>query len=747
MKIRRTEVLLGALLLFHTLQAMGPESQPEVNDKLYFNVPKVSESPNIDGILDEPFWENAVKIDANIEVSPGENIPAPVQTEALLAYNDSHILVGLKCYDDNPEEIRSHLCDRDDIFSDDWVLILFDTFNDQRRTYDFFCNPFGIQADMIETPWGGGGSWDAIWHSAGQITDDGYVVEMSIPFNSISFPADEGEQTWGFDVVRSLPRNIRHHIGSFPRDRDNNCYMCQSHKIIGFSGAQPGRNVEFAPTVSAVYSEEREDETSGPFLESEKELEPGLTAKWGITPNMTLNGTINPDFSNVEADVLQLDINNQFTLYYPEKRPFFLEGADYFRTPLHIVHTRTLANPQYGAKLTGKEGKHTVGFFSVRDDLTNYIFPGSEGSDDTSTKDNSWGNVLRYKYDIGEKSHMGALVTDREGDDYTNRVGAMDGHFKFTEKDQVSFQIAGSTTQYPQEMIEEYDQKSGEITGHAFQTYYEHNTKHYNVYGYYREVDKDFRADLGFMTRAGFKYSEVGGTKKWRRDPGSWFTWLSIYSSYDLRRDWDNNVLHRAWTGRINYNGPLQTYFGSYGEIGRDLYEGGHYRMNYINNWFGIRPCGWCRFGMNARFGDGIDYDNNRQGDYFRFSPDAEFKIGLHLSLEYDYTYARMDVAPGRLYTANMHYFKIMYQFSKRMFLRAILQHWDYDKNVALYEDEDTDAKNRGLFSQVLFSYKINPQTVFFLGYSDNYDNEDDAMDMIQTNRTVFAKLGYAYRL
>jgi hypothetical protein len=326
-------------------------------EKQHFEVPYVNAPIDVDARLDEGFWQNAVKIDANIEVRPGENIPAPVKTEALLVHNDTHIYVAIVAYDPDPSAIRAHLCDRDELWNDDWVLILFDTFNDQRRTYDFFCNPLGIQADEIETPQGGGGGWDAIWESDGRITDEGYIVEMSIPFSSFSFPRSEGELIWGFDVVRSYPRNVRHHIGAFPRDRNNNCYMCQSHKLIGFAGLTPGKNVEFDPTMTAVTTRERQDDNTGPFNQSSSRFEPGITSHWRFTPNLTLNATVNPDFSNVEADAAQMDINRQFTLYYGEKRPFFLEGADFFQTSFTTVHTRTLADPRWGLKITGKEGQ------------------------------------------------------------------------------------------------------------------------------------------------------------------------------------------------------------------------------------------------------------------------------------------------------------------------------------------------------------------------------------------------------
>jgi hypothetical protein len=246
------EFVTMLLILSVVKIALASFQQADSTEKIPYRVPKVSATARIDGELNEPFWQDAVVVEAKYEVSPGENIPAPVKTEAFLVYADNYIYVGIRAYDPDPLAIRAHITDRDNIWSDDWVLILFDTFNDNRRTYDYACNPFGIQADMIESTSGGGGSWDAIWESDGKITAEGYVVEMAIPFSSLSFQRSEGDQIWGFDLVRSYPRTVRHHIGTFPRDRNNNCYMCQAEKLIGFAGATPGRNLEFDPTLSAL---------------------------------------------------------------------------------------------------------------------------------------------------------------------------------------------------------------------------------------------------------------------------------------------------------------------------------------------------------------------------------------------------------------------------------------------------------------------------------------------------------------
>jgi hypothetical protein len=742
-KSKFNHVIFILIIISLTLQLFAQEFEFHASkSNPPYRVPKVNSEITVDAFLDEPFWERAIMVESNIEVRPGENIPAPVKTEVLLAYDDSQIFVAFKAYDPDPSQIIAHYCDRDKMWDDDWVLILFDTFNDQRRTYDFGCNPLGIQTDFIETTTGGGGDWDTIWESEGRITENGYIVEMAIPFSSLNFPATEGDQIWGFDAVRSYPRTVRHHIGVFPRDRNNNCYMCQSEKLIGFSGASPGNNIEIVPTVSAVVTQERSDYTNGKFFEKERRTEPGVTAQWGITPNITLSSTINPDFSNIEADVLQLDINNQFAIYYPEKRPFFLESADFFNTPLTAVHTRTLADPQWGVKLSGREGMHTIGVFSAQDEITNYLFPGSENSNTTSVNKRSQGSAVRYKADISQSSNIGILLTDRRGQDYLNQLASIDGDFKFTQTDRIIFQVLGSQTQYPDYISSDFEQPASKFNGKAYRVYYSHNTREYELYGRHRDLDRNLRADLGFISQTGIKYSVIGGRYKWRRDPGHWYNWLSIQGSFDYQRDQNNQLLHRAWTGGVNYEGPLQSHASWYAEIGKDRYNGLDFTMNWMQGCFGLRVVAPAWFHFSWQYGDQIDYANTRPGTRLQVHPSIQLNLGLHLRVEFDHTYEQLDVLPGRLYTANINRVKLVYQFTKRMFLRTILQYRHYRRNAFLYQDE-VDPKSESLFSQFLFSYKINPQTVFFLGYSDDYYGDQNIL-LTQTNRTVFCKLGYA---
>ncbi|UCF04688.1 MAG: carbohydrate binding family 9 domain-containing protein, partial [bacterium] len=476
------------LFIFFYLVLLVPTSPHAKNSKEPHLVPKVRPGVKIDAVLDEEIWSRALTLELNYEVRPGENVPPPVRTEVLLAYCETHFYAAFRAYDPDPSKIRARISDRDHMYDDDWVALIIDTFNDERRMFDYFSNPLGVQGDMIECPDCSGDSWDAIWESAGRITDWGYVVEMAIPFSSMRFPRTEGEQVWNFDAVRSYPRMVRHHIGLFPRDRNNNCYLCQAEEIVGFAGVTPGRNIEFDPTFNTLYSQEREDFSKDYLVDKDKDYEFGLTTRWGITPNLQLNTTLNPDFSQVEADVAELDINTTFAIYYPEKRPFFLEGTELFNTRFNTVYTRTLAEPNWGIKLTGKEGKNAIGYYTVQDKITNFLLPGSQGSDELTTYKKSIGSAFRYRRDIFEASTIGLLLTDRENEDYYNRVAGVDGIIKFTKKDQVRFQFFGSQTSYPDSIVEKYDQPKGSFSAGAMDVFYLHDTDGLDWYALYRET-------------------------------------------------------------------------------------------------------------------------------------------------------------------------------------------------------------------------------------------------------------------
>ncbi|MCP4661836.1 MAG: carbohydrate binding family 9 domain-containing protein [bacterium] len=736
--------LATALLLYPVQAFAAVPDEASGAAKIPHRVPRVEAEVRVDGVLDDAPWQQALVLELAYEVEPGENIPAPVRTEVLLAYGTSHLYVAFRAWDPDPSAISARLSDRDEIWDDDWVEIILDTFNDERRTTNFGCSPFGIQADLIASPDGGGETWDAIWDSAGRISATGYAVEMAIPFSSLRFQRTPGDQTWGVDAVRSYPREVRHELALFPRDRGNNCYMCQSEKLIGFAAARPGKNLEIDSTYSAMRTEERED-TEGPFVERDRSSELGLTTHWGVTPNLTASATLHPDFSQVEADSAQLDVNLQFALFYPEKRPFFLEGADLFSTRLNAVHTRTLIDPSWGMKLTGKEGRSAIGAFIVEDEITNLLLPGSEASSTASLATENTSSVLRYRRDVGRSSTLGIVMTAREADEYSNRVLGLDGDLRITPKDRLQVQFLGSRTRYPDPLAAELDQPAGEFDGTALDVFYVHATRHFAGYVLHQKLDPGFRADLGFLPKVGYRHTNVGFRHAWYHDPGHWYTVLKVRSSYEIEDDHAGRPLFERFTAGFDYAGPYRSYFNIRGYFGNRFFNGVGFDNDFAVIEAGLWPTGSLALSLQGTFGDEIDYLHTRAGKLVHLDPGIEYRIGRHLTLRLDHSFERLDVEGGRLYEANVSRLRTVYQFTRRSFLRTILQYVDYEFNPDLYTVE-VASRSKHLFSQVLYSYKINPQTVLFLGYSDNHYGDQD-LHLTQTDRTVFLKLGYAWVL
>jgi hypothetical protein len=688
-------------------------------------VPKTESEVRVDAVLDEEAWENALVLELKYEVRPGENVTPPVRTEVLLTYDKEYLYAAFRCYDPKPSAIRAHLRDRDTLGGDDWIALIFDTFNDSRRSFDFIVTPQGVQFDQIETQTSEDPGWDAIWDCSSRITDWGYAVEIAIPFSSLRFQRKEGSQVWGFDAVRRYPREHAYHIGLFPRDRSNNCYLCQAVKIKGFDGASPGLNIEINPTVVGARTDYRRDFPEGDLEKRDQDAEVGLTTRWGMTPNLTFNLTANPDFSQVEADARQLDINQPFALFYPERRPFFTEGADFFSALESVIYTRMMRDPTWGLKLTGKEGTHTLGAYVVRDEITNLIFPGNQGSSQDSLNQANTSSVFRYKKDFGRRYTVGLMATDREGKDYYNRVYGFDLDFRFTRTNQIQLLVLGSKTRYPVE--------------------YDHNSRTWGWWADYEEAGPEFRADLGYYPRVGYRNAEGGLNYRWNAPPESWWSLFMAGSEVNYFEDQDGNLLNKSASLWFAYNGAMQSSLFIRGWRTREGYNNLLFDQTYFMIEGGFWPASNLQLLMSTIFGDQIDYENTRLGKRFRFTPYLTYDIGRHLRLSLAHTFERMNVQDARLYTANILQSTAIYQFNVRTFFRAIIQYVDYNYNSSNYTFPK-EPEDRRFFTQLLFSYKINPRTLLFLGYSDNYFGSQE-FGLTQSDRTFFVKLSYAWVL
>jgi hypothetical protein len=712
-----------------------------------YTVTRTASPVKVDGALDDAAWQGAAVVELNYETRPAENTAPPVKTECLLTHDSDHLYVAFRAHDPDPSQIRAHLSDRDRAFDDDFVGIVLDPFNDERRAFEFFVNPFGIQMDLFMDDVGGNESetWDAIWSSAGRVTAAGYEVEIAIPFSSLRFPRTEGDQTWGFDALRFYPRNQRHRLASQPMDRNVSCYLCQISKMTGFAGVTPGLNMEIAPTVTATRTDARADFLQRRLDEGDVESELGVTGKWGVTPNLTLNAALNPDFSQVEADAAQLDINTTFALFFPEKRPFFLEGADFFRTPFEAVFTRNVADPTWGLKLTGKEGKNAVGVFVAQDERTDFLIPGAELSTAATLDMESTDAVLRYRRDLGSSSALGVLATSREGDGYSNQLAGLDGLYRMTESDSFRGQFLRSQTEYPSAIFGDtrLAQSAGRLEDDALWLSYTHSSRNWYAYAEYQDVGEHFRADMGFMPQVDYTFKLAGVEHVWHGEEGQWWTRAELGGDWDEREDQSGQLLEREVEVWVNLNGPRQSYFEV--DVGQRerVFNLVPFDETFANVYMEAQPSGDLYLSLFTRLGDQVDFANTRAGEIVQLEPSVRYLVGRHLRFRLSHLFQKLDVEGGQLFEANLSQLTTVYQFSARTFVRLITQYTDVRRDVNLYTF-DVNAKTQQLFNQLLFSYKLNPQTVLFAGYSDN-SLGTDRIDLTRDNRTFFFKIGYAW--
>ena len=708
------------------------------------SIPHLESGATIDGVLDEAAWQNAWSMTLDWEVQPGENTPAAAATEVLVYHDQKRLYVGFRAWDPEPGAIRAHLSDRDRLGADDAVGVVLDTFNDERRDYLFLVNPLGVQQDAIETV-DGQTPWDGIWNSAATITDWGWTAELEIPFSTLRFQRSEHPQVWGFDAIRLYPRKLAHQMGSYPRDRSNNCYLCQAHKIEGFAGVSPGKNLEIVPTLTGSRTDTRDQLPDGPMTEGDVETELGATVRWGFTPNLTLSAALNPDFSQVEADALQLSVNRPFAIFFPELRPFFMEGADFFESTFDAVYTRMMRDPAWGLKLTGKEGRHTVGAYVVSDEVTNLIIPGSESSDFTSLDQSNTATVLRYRNDIGNRFTLGLLGTGRDGADYRNRVAGVDVDLRLSDRDRVLAQVLWSSTRYPEQVQADFDQPAGALDDWAAEVIYEHVTRTWQWWAVYSDVGADFRADLGFMPWVNRTIGEAGGGTNWNATDTSWYSRVQLLAKVAHVVDQTGFLLFHEDVVQLTVEGPWQSHSVLRPSRVREGFNGQTYDFNRIKVHACAKPNGSSHVWLNLLGGGQVDYDNSRPGDFLNLEVGGWYRVGRHLFIEPRLVREEMEVDEGWLYTSTIAQLETSWQFNQRCFIRAIIQHVENLFNTELYSD-GRGSEYRNFFSQLLFSYKVNPRTVLFVGYSDTSSGTEQ-VPLRQTDRTLFVKLGYAWVL
>jgi len=703
----------------------------------------------IDGNLDDAGWQGATSWDIRYEWLPGDNVAPPVATDFLVTYDDKNLYVAWRCLDPEPARIRANYMDRDSIdtfIQDDHVVLMIDPFNDERRGWQFRINPVGVQADAIFSENEGIEDWsfDLIWESASKIGTDGWVAEVAIPFSQLRFPRTSAPQTWGFDVGRSWPRNVRHRMTAHPQDRNRNCVLCQLDKVAGFEGIEPGHAIELDPTATGSRTDRLDSYPDGELESGGTESELGLTARWGLTSDLTLSAAVNPDFSQIEADAAQLEVNQRFALFFPEKRPFFLEGIDFFSTPINAVFTRTVVDPEWGVKLTGKQGVHALGLFATYDAATSFLIPSNQGSIPVFLDDEPvTSSVVRWRRDIGANSTVGVIYAGREGDIYSNQVAGIDGFVRIDGRNTVRFQALGSRTRYPGEIATEFDQPAGSFDGTAYLVDYDYQSRDWAGSLSWEERDAEFRADSGFVPRVDIVEQRGYVQRNFWGEPGEKIVRKSVGLIARRTADGDGQLTDETFDLYGNLQGPMQSYVELSLEKRRDFFGGVLYDDIYRQEIYGeFQPTGALKATLYGDFGDEVDVQNGRLARIIQLSPTVEAKLGRHVNARLSHALQRLDVPAGEIFEANLTQLRLVYNFNTRVFVRAIVQHFALAQNPALFE-QPVESKVEELFTQFLFSYKLNAQTVLFVGYSDNALGVEN-LSLLRTDRTFFAKLGYA---
>ncbi|HZX10701.1 MAG TPA: DUF5916 domain-containing protein [Acidobacteriota bacterium] len=721
-------IIVSFFMFWNVLTFFASESSGNYSVKAV----EYSPPPKIDGKLDDEFWQNAAVLDDFTQFEPVEDSVPSEKTKAYIGYDRKNLYIAVRCYDSRPEAIRANLCKRDKVEGDDQITIYLDTFMDKKRAFTFQVNPCGVQSDGVYNEFQrrrpGGGfekidkTWDTFFLSDAQIDELGYTIEMQIPFKSLRFP-DSTSQIWGFQIQREIQRK-NEEIYWAPRSRDVNGFLTQAGTLKIEGKLETGKNLELMPIVTGRKTDEKK-----------LKPQPGLNLKYGITSDLTADLTLNPDFSQIEADMPQVDVNQRYELYYPEKRPFFLEGKDIFDTPMELLYSRRIINPMWGLKLTGKVGKTSLGFLNVFDQTPSVIDIPNTSESYQEGLEHGLVNVFRLKHDIFTESYIGFILMDKEtGEGWDsifnnyNRIGGIDGNFKFKKYYRFSFQVVGSSSKVQ-------DQETKVVPAMDFNL--SHESRHWDVSASYTSMPEEFESSLGYFRRKDIQSfrTRVGYNILPQND-----IIVNIRPGIDYTRiyDFDNTLTD----DEIRIGGYISGWRNSFiyagFTTGLERYEGIDFHKNTFRSHLNSEPFSWLSVNISFSIGDGICYDEDYYEDFpylgfqTSYGVEATFKPLRNLRILYHYRNNTFDKSYGgeRVYQVNLISQRISYQLSRTLSFRLITDYNDYDGE---------------LYNSVLLSYVLRPGTVFYLGVDDN-QGKDDMGIFRKQGRYYFIKFSYWWR-
>jgi hypothetical protein len=712
-------------------RAAAAQERPE------FRVERLPTPPKIDGVLDDAAWSGSpLALGAWLSYEPLRGDTGPERTEVRVGYDDRYIYFAFNCLSDDPSTIRTTVSRRDSVFNDDWVGLSLDSTDTGQTAYHLMVNPNGIQMDAVNTTAAGERfESDFLWYSAGKRTASGYIVEMAIPVQTIRF-SRTSNVTMGILFWRHVSRSGVSY--SWP-DMPPGQWVFNRHARLIFPDLIPRRVVELLPSATLPLSQTRATPERWNGLDGRPDF--GVSAKYGVTSQVTLDATVNPDFSQVESDAFQVQVNQRFPTFFSEKRPFFMEGIGLFNVAgtggdfnmRSAVHTRRIVNPAWGAKLTGTAGRLSFGVLDASDETPEDI--GDRGA--AVAGRNTLFTIARASYGIGGSDYVGAIVTDTEHAGRHNRVVGSDISWKPTPSQGMSATYLASNTAID----------GGTSTGSAAQVSYSYDTRRTFVATQLEHYDGGFQMDTAFYNRTGFTsafmYGEVNFYPKTAKRIGL----IRVHPLVVLRRGEDR--LQGGGEGFVlvgaafNFNrqGFLRIQHGE----GHEPWAGRRFRSGDPVGVFGsVQLFRWLKVGANffhagwATFYDPVD---PYQGRSTTGGFDVTWQPNEHFSQNASYSTVRFDRADSgaRVFSVDIVNAKTVYQFDSHFLVRLL---------------EQFDSSRHQLLTDLLASYEFVPGTVLHAGYGSLYEQRELAEGHYVPNsgkyftvsRGLFFKASYLYR-
>ena len=722
---------------------------PPVTQIKDIQIPRIDRPPKLEEFLDGKGRADMKQVDDFRQRNPGDGIPASRKTSAWIGYDDKNIYAVFLC-ESPPGQTRARFAKREDIFSDDLVGIMLDTYHDHRRAYEFLVNPFGIQADAIETEGQGDDfSWDTLWYSEGHLTPEGYVAMITIPFRSLRFSAEEA-QTWGFGLARLIPTNNETSFWPFVTQKVDG-FTQQLGTMKGLEGISPGRNIQIIPYGAFGHSHFLDNPDPGvPSFRTQNDFRAGLDAKAVIHDSLTLDVALNPDFSQVESDDPQVTVNQRYEVFFPEKRPFFLENNGYFVTPENLFFSRRIVDPEFGARLTGKLGSWSVGLLAIDDRA-----PGQTSDpEDPNRGDHAAIGVVRVQREFARQSSVGLMMTDREFGGGYNRVEALDARIKLNENWSVNGQAMSSQTRA----------LDGSTSGGDAYSFNLHEWS--RTWGFdwvYTDRAEGFHTDLGYVPRVNIRQLQQFVMRRWHPKKK---VVLSYGPNLYLMMDFDHQNVQQDWQVNPGFNVEFvrSTYAGVNYTQAFERFGGINFRRDNTGAWGHSEYFKRATFDVSYSRGTRINYDAPTGFPAFLgHGTDLNAQITLRpvsrLKLDEIYYLSRLEARapivplPAAVFVNHLARSRLTYQFNRELSLRFILDYNGVLPNPELI----TQDRQKRITGDVLLTYLIHPGTALYVGYTDQLENlglfpgapptvQRIGFPSTTTGRQFFAKISYLFR-